>query len=100
MHDVEDHLIRLSTLLSTSSSDDVDALQAAIDEQFVEAFKHIDGGPSWHFQQPDNSNAKPDPNTDLKSLRTLNEVQALLSSLGRLMDDNSWRVCAKWWLYG
>lgn len=47
MAEIEEDLLRLQTFLTTAESDDVDALQAAINEQFVEAFQHVDAGPAW-----------------------------------------------------
>jgi hypothetical protein len=89
----------LQTLLNTAESDDVDALQASIDEQFVEAFSKSDGGTLWHFHQESDKSARPS-DTELGYLRDLNNAQALSSTLTREFSTQRWQLFAQWWSYG
>jgi hypothetical protein len=96
---LEKDLLRLQTLLTTSESDDVDALQAAADESYEQAFSKTDGGTLWHFHQETDPTARPTP-SELGFLNDLNAYQSVYSNMVREVSSTRWQLFAKWWQYG
>lgn len=96
---LEKDLLRLQTLLTTSESDDVDALQAAADESYEQAFSKTDGGTLWHFHQETDPTASP-TTSELGFLNDLNAYQSVYSNMVREVSSTRWQLFAKWWQYG
>jgi hypothetical protein len=96
---LEKDLLRLQTLLTTEESDDVDALQAAADESYEQAFNKVDGGTLWHFHQETNPTTRP-TETELDTLNDLNGFQSVYSNMAREVSSTRWQLFANWWAYG
>ncbi|KAL8832472.1 MAG: hypothetical protein Q9191_000242 [Dirinaria sp. TL-2023a] len=96
---LEQDLLRIQTLLLSGESDDVDALQAAADESFEQAFTRSDGGTVWHFHQESDPSSV--PSTDqVTAIRTLNQNQKVFDSAARETASKRWELFAQWWLWG
>lgn len=99
MHELEQDLIGLSTMLMQADGDDVDGLQAASDQSFQQAFQNFEGGSKWLFKQQTAPNEKPQvPSPDqMKNLVTLNALQSVRENAARELADLQWQLFAKWW---
>ena len=96
---LEKDLLRIQSLLLTGESDDIDALQAAADESYEQAFSKIYGGTFWHFHQEANPGTSPTV-SQMASMATLNLNQALYDNSARETASKRWQLFAQWWLYG
>ncbi|KAL8672154.1 MAG: hypothetical protein Q9168_003377 [Polycauliona sp. 1 TL-2023] len=95
---LEKDLLRIQSLLIAGDSDDVDALQAAADESYEQAFSKINGGTLWHFHQESDPSATPSAQ-DLATMRTLNRNQTTYDNAAREVANQRWQLFAQWWLY-
>ena len=96
---LEKDLLRIQSLLLTGESDDIDALQAAADESYEQAFSKIDGGTFWHFHQEGNPGTSPTV-SQMASMTALNQNQTLFDNAAREVETKRWQLFAQWWLYG
>ncbi|KAL9610371.1 MAG: hypothetical protein Q9167_004911 [Letrouitia subvulpina] len=95
---LEQDLLRIQSLLITGESDDVDALQAAADECYEQAFSKSEGGTLWHFHQESDPSTVP-TTTQIATMETLNKNQKLLDNTVREVATKRWELFANWWLY-
>ena len=96
---LENDLLRIQSLLLTGESDDVDALQAAADECYEQAFNKSDGGTFWHFHQETDPSTSP-TSAQIAAMNTLNMNQTLYDNTTREVASKRWQLFAQWWLYG
>ena len=96
---LEKDLLRIQSLLITGESDDVDALQAAADESYEQAFNKSDGGTVWHFHQEADPSVVP-TTAQIAAMSTLNSNQAVYDTSAREVATKRWQLFAQWWLYG
>lgn len=96
---LEQDLLRIQSLLITGESDDVDALQAAADECYEQAFSKSDGGTLWHFHQESDPSTVPTAE-QVAAMKTLNENQKVFDNTVRETTTKRWELFANWWLYG
>ena len=96
---LEQDLLRIQSLLISGESDDVDALQAAADECYEQAFSKLDGGTEWHFHQETDPSAVPTP-SQIASMQALNKNQKVYDNTVREVATKRWELFAQWWLYG
>jgi hypothetical protein len=106
LHDVEMDLLRIQTLLREAEDDDVDGIQAAVDENLEQAFLRFEGGTLWHYNQKNDITTTPAkgqtrvPTVDqIKALQNLNETQAVLDNANRETAIKRWQLFAEWWNY-
>ena len=96
---LEKDLLRIQSLLITGESDDVDALQAAADECYEQAFSKSDGGTLWHFHQETDPSSIP-TTTQIATMSNLNQNQMIYDNATREVARKRWELFAQWWLYG
>jgi hypothetical protein len=98
MSDLEHDILKIRDLLNASENDDVDALQAAADESYEEAFTKFDGGTQWHYQLS-TPGPKPAPPPDAKAFAKFNDDQDAYDGALRECQKLRWNLFAQWWKY-
>ena len=96
---LEQDLLRIQTLLQSGESDDVDALQAAADESYEQAFDKSDGGTVWYFHQESDPSTVPTA-PQMTAIKTLNNNQKVFDKSVREVASKRWELFANWWLWG
>ncbi|KAL8692919.1 MAG: hypothetical protein Q9218_002145 [Villophora microphyllina] len=95
---LEQDLLRIQTLLMSGESDDVDALQAAADESYEQAFGRTDGGTVWSFHQESHPSTVPTA-SQMTAIKTLNANQKIYDNAAREAASKRWELFANWWLW-
>jgi hypothetical protein len=98
MSDLEIDLLKLQSLLLATENDDVDALKAAADESYEEAFTKFEGGTQWHYQMS-TPGGKPAPPPNPATFAKFNSDQASYDNALRESLQMRGYLFLEWWKY-